>query len=618
MATFHPHPPRVLDRKGEADVLHALSRLSFEAHVFINLGLLDAETNRDREIDFLVLHPELGIVLVEVKGGKLVNRGGVWHRDNKGTLQPLKEPPGEQLNQQQYLLLKYLQAKGGFVPALTRVLALPHMDWPADQDMGTDLPSCRILDRTRLEDPLINLRRAVAGHDDWNAFRQEERAKRHRISEATLEGLIRALEPALLPPPSLAELIREEGEHQDREAQALLTHLSGNFALGRFHVLGAPGSGKSFIARQTARIWTAEGRKVLYLAFNKALTHASQVALEDLSDRGCVDVSTYHDLLYNLLYDLDRLPEMKDTSRFFNTDLPEGFQAALPDIQTRWDAIVVDEAQDLAPEWITPLLQLLRHPDQDPVLLVEDPAQSLFREGRHTLGQTWRIELNLRQHPALRRAAWEAFPGCGWTKPPAAEDDPGVLQCRKSSPESWKQDLAAVLTELHGEGLRSDQVMILAPHRPESLGLEDGEQLGPWPLNTLKDWWEGERSGHVRFGTIQAFKGLEADVVVYLAPAYRHDKAERLRYTALTRARRRAYVLERTLAKPVKETPPPPPSAPGPPAPAPVITVRQMSPDRQAELLGALKAAAKGPVRRGSVARPSLPDQSPTEGPAKD
>jgi hypothetical protein len=82
--------------------------------------------------------------------------------------------------------------------------------------------------------------------------------------------------------------------------------------------------------------------------------------------------------------------------------------------------------------------------------------------------------------------------------------------------------------------------------------LKDGQQLGPWPLNAEADWWEGEKAQHVRMGTVHAFKGLEADVVIYLAPAYAHSDGQRLAYTAYSRARHRLVVLEKAIAHPAR------------------------------------------------------------------
>jgi hypothetical protein len=160
----------------------------------------------------------------------------------------------------------------------------------------------------------------------------------------------------------------------------------------------------------------------------------------------------------------------------------------------------------------------------------------------------------------------------------------------RTSPETWKRDLEAQLAALAKEGVQPHQVMILAPHKPESLGFKDGQILGPWRLNAIRDWWEGDKADQVRMGTVYAFKGLEADVVIYLAPAYRHDEGPRLAYTAYSRARHRLIVLEKAILKPSK-----PLAAVAPASRAvmpPVIPqIRNLSEGQRLNLVSALTAA---------------------------
>lgn len=558
MPILHPDPARIPPHLfSEQEVLSALRTLPPETHVFVRLRVLDAETNRDRELDFLVIHPELGLVIVEVKGRGVEPRGDHWiRRDAQGREQVLEEPPGAQLLAQQYALLHFLQEAGlGFVPQITRVLALPALSLEAGQSLGPDLPSCRILTREKLQRPFLALRDAVTGGTAWEAWRRTPEARHHGIRPEPLRKLLDVLAPRLAPPPPLAQVLEAEGRLQDLAARTLMDHLAMNFSRGRFHVHGGPGSGKSLLARQVTRLWAAEGRRVLVLAYNKAITYATQNALEDLVRADRVLVSTYHDLAVNLLWEAGLLPPCEDRRRFFDQEVPERLNALLREGNCRsagsWDALVVDEAQDLDPSWVRPLLGLLRDPERDPVLLLEDPAQSLYREARHELGQPWRIDLNLRQHPALRRATCLAFPSCGWGAPEEVPEE-GAVTFQPSSPDTWKRDLATHLDKLAKEGLQPRQVLILSPHRPETLRLKDGQPLGPWRLNATPDWWEGEKAEQVRMGTVHAFKGLEADVVIYLAPAYRHPDAQRLAYTAYSRARHRLIVLEKALAKPVR------------------------------------------------------------------
>jgi hypothetical protein len=557
MPVLHPDPARVPPHLySEQEVLRALSTLPPEAHVFVRVRLLDAETNKDRELDFLVVHPELGLVIVEVKGKGIEPKGDHWIRrlpDGREAI--LDETPGEQLLAQQYALLRFLQSEQmGFIPQITRVLALPALAIGNAVSLGSDLPACRILTRAKLQQPYLALRDAVSGGATWEKWRWTPEGKQHQVRSDVMARLLEILTPSLLPPPTLVELLASEGRLQDEKAQYLLDHLAQNFSRGRFQVSGGPGSGKSLLARQVTRIWAAEGRKVLVLAYNRALTYATQGMLNELISEGRVDVFTYHDLAVTLLSAVDKLPAQQDMATYFNEQLPQALNALLDTpgaLPQHWDALVVDEAQDLDPAWVRPLLNLLTEPERDPLLLMEDSAQSIYREARHNLGQPWRLDLSLRQHPAIRRAACLAFPACGW-EPPEEGPTEGALSFYRSSQESWKRDLAGQLETLATDGIEPHQVMILAPHRPESLGLKDGQVLGPWRLNTIRDWWQDEKAEQVRFGTVHAFKGLEADVVIYLAPAYKHPEGPRLTYTAYSRARHRLIVLEHAIAKPAK------------------------------------------------------------------
>lgn len=588
MPIYHPNPPRLaMELRGERDVLSRLRVLPTNTHVFCNLKILDPKTGKDREIDFLVLHPEMGILIIEVKGGRLVFRGEGWCRIHEGQEEPLRESPGEQLHAQQYLLMNLLKSDVRFVPRITRILVLPHMDVAEGASFGPDLPPSRILDRGKLETFPVSLRQAVAGGESWEGFEKGRAFKDHQISPEVMETLVSVLTPTIVPPPTLEEILEGEGQVQDQAARPVLKHLASNFAHGRFHVLGAPGSGKSLLSRMVARDLASQGRKVLVLAFNRALTYASQVDMDGLAG---IDVATYHDFAMVQLHELGLKPSPMGTLQtFFTQELPQLFLQNVERMKNRWDALVIDEAQDLQAEWIPPLMRLLCDPEWDPILLLEDPSQNLYGRGRHALGTTWRLDLNLRQNPTLRRAVWETLPACGWD-PPEEAVEPGVLKHRKTSVERWKSDLQEELQALADEGVRPSQVLVLLPHRPDRFGLKDGQKMGPWRLNTEKDWWEVQDEGRVRLNTVHAFKGLEADVVVYLAPSVKAEDLPMLRYTALSRARHRAVILEKALPPIEHEEDNSPAPAAQPPLLPKFDPKKLIAPQREA-LTSALKAA---------------------------
>lgn len=603
MPQLHPANPRIPpELYSEQEVLRALRTLPPEAHVFTRLCILDPERNEEREVDFLVIHPDLGLLIIEVKGKGVEPVGDHWVRHHPdGTTQVLKETPSEQLQAQQWALFRYLKKNlAGSVPQITRVLALPALPISEDRSLGPDLPASRILTKSRLDQPFIALRAAVSGGIPWKSWIGTSESRQHNISEAKISKVIEFLTPGLMPVVPLVEVINAEGRLQDELARQVLDHLALNFSRGRFRVQGGPGSGKSLIARQTARIWASEGRRVLYLAYNKAITYATQCALDDLIQSGSVLVSTYHDFAVTLLSSTNCLPQNSDLSEFFGNDVP----TALADLvvsttfspKERWDALVVDEAQDLEPSWILPLHRFLRNPEYDPVLLLEDPAQSIYRTTRHVLGQPWTLDLSLRQHPAIRRAVCMAYPECGWESTDVPDQDQAV-RFVTSSTKSWRTDLANILNGLNEEGILPSDVMVLSPHRMQTLGIVDGETFGPWQANPIPDWWESEREGQFRFGTVHAFKGLESNVVIYLSPAYSHPVGRRLAYTAYSRARHRLIVLEQAIQKPRR----PAPSALDIPIPLksnhvqPVVNTNSYSEEQRRLLLGALTVVKHPP-----------------------
>ena len=617
MPTFHPNPPRIpADLESELRVLHALRTLPPPTHILARLRILDAGSNRDREIDFLVIHPELGLVIVEVKGKGVEPRGDHWERFNRDRQAwEAMEHPGDQLAAQQYILFNHLRsAEVGFIPEITRVLALPFLPVPAGQDLGPDLPACRILTAEKLKEPFLALRNAVSGGQAWADWCRRPEAEPHRVRPATRDRILAALLPRLLPPPSLADLLVAEGTIQETASGPLLTHLAQNFSKGRFHVQGAPGSGKSLLARMVTRIWAAEGRRVLVVAFNRAISYATYCELRDLDDGGQAKVIHFHELAETLLADAGQpLPERLDDATYYNQDLPAALAALLRGgawTGPRWSALVVDEGQDLLPEWVALLVGLLEDPERDPVLLLEDASQNLYRTVQHQLGTPWHLELNLRQHPAIRRQVWLACPDCGWDPPEPVADD-GVVQFLASSPGGWQRDLGVQLEALSREGIRPEQALILSPHRLERFGVRDGMALGPWTLNAAPDWWEEEKAGQVRIGTVHSFKGLEADVVIYLGMAYPSGRAARLAYTAYSRARHRLIVLEQAIPKPKRVEP----AAAAAPAATPAVTASPVRPqvrsfdERQREaLMGALSAAKRwkpGGNRQGPRRGPS-------------
>src|ERR1700678_4548987 len=100
--------------RAERDVFELFKSLEAPgwAYAFHSLNLPEHERKRICEIDFLLLG-EHGLLVLEVKGGGLSRRNGVWlSRDGRGISHRLKESPLEQANSAMFALEDKLSQDG--------------------------------------------------------------------------------------------------------------------------------------------------------------------------------------------------------------------------------------------------------------------------------------------------------------------------------------------------------------------------------------------------------------------------------------------------------------------------------------------------------------------------
>lgn len=93
------------------------------------------------------------------------------------------------------------------------------------------------------------------------------------------------------------------------------------------------------------------------------------------------------------------------------------------------------------------------------------------------------------------------------------------------------------------EGVDPRRIMLLSNRKKENSILADTATLGSCPL---ADGSAG--AGQLAYRTIQSFKGLESDIVIFLNHTYKNepqtDEARATLYTAMTRARFYLYVID--------------------------------------------------------------------------
>ena len=351
----------------EKRVWQALQGLPDSSVVIAQYRVLDNRRSM-READFLVLIPDVGVGVLEVKGGRVWTRDGDWlSRDRRGYDHEIHNPI-LQASRAGYALRDFAWGQGMDWPSWVPVAVLPDTQLP-----GGFSPADSV--RRQWIDA-GGMARSAGPRQRCDLHGQGARCAVRSTS------LVALLEQRLPKPPSW-QRARDAQVHADmltRDQYAILRALRTN---NRILVTGGPGTGKTWLALEHARQETLRGARVAVLCYNRGLAlHMARQAAGWEEDQRPVFIGTLHQLALD--WTLAEVPADADAS--FWDGLPallEAAAASRPE-EDRFDLVVVDEGQDFAPGWWPAVRAVLRDPDEGPMVVFGDEDQELY--GRGALG----------------------------------------------------------------------------------------------------------------------------------------------------------------------------------------------------------------------------------------
>jgi hypothetical protein len=280
------------------------------------------------EGDFVLAHPERGLMVLEVKGGHVEQRDGRWFQNGK----ELDPAPLTQALGFQRKLLERLAAFGSVPPAWGVAAAFPDVEFDdgptADDLRGALLGKAQLHWLEQYFDGLVKRVLPAPGvaKGDW------------------IERLQKLWGVAWVPSLSLGSRAQLAEDHRYELDEAQLAALDGLLENDRVLVSGAAGSGKTLIAAEAARRHAAEGKKVLLLCFTAPLRtwlaarlHADGVEVQTVSGLAKVIASAAGEEV--AAADLTNSEYWRAT-----------YERALDRVEQRWDVVIVDEGQDLTLE----------------------------------------------------------------------------------------------------------------------------------------------------------------------------------------------------------------------------------------------------------------------------
>jgi hypothetical protein len=503
------------------------------------IGYDDIGRPRDGETDFVIAHPDLGVLVVEVKGGQIRFDAASGHfisTDRDGGEHDIGDP-FEQATASKHTLIAKLRAARGWPGR--RIIFGHAVAFPdavvEDAWLRPNAPREIIVDALDLVSLKKRLQGALAF---W---------KGHSVGDAPPgPACIEVLERTL----AYSDRIRNPllGKYARADEQAIVTLTKKQFRYLRFlsgqrraAIAGCAGSGKTFLAVEKARrLAEDEGMKVLFTCYNRALAEHLGSAL---GYRRQFDVFDFHQLCVHwarqagqgLVYREDAPPE------HFNVTLPNALMAAEA-LGSQYDAIIVDEGQDFRAQWWDALPWLLHDPANGILYIFFDDNQRIYRD-RSAIpieAEAYPLDENCRntQHVFDVVGRFYASPEL-----PTALGPEGlpVEVVAYTDPRDGEAHLRRLLHRLLNEsGFAHDEIAVLSGLGAQASGVL-GRRLGNVQLTEHLPLAPGE----VLATTIRRFKGLERAAIVLCEVDGRMspDDVETLMYIGASRAKAYLVVL---------------------------------------------------------------------------
>ena len=535
--------------------------------VIHSLELSKIKSKAQTEVDFIVIVPKRGIVVVECKGAtKVTIDGSKWDlkglHGKKQWANPIQQ--ADDAKREIRSMLKNLGYPIDQVP-MTRMAWFPFIDEAKLFQSGNQVAVWEMALQSDLDKADAAILRAL--EEELKAS-QGNKVLSYKPTVLNVE-LSRALASALRTQvtaeqtPNAIELERRrEVSRATNEQLATLEVVADNDQL---YFVGEAGSGKTVMLTQCAMDWAHEQRKVLYLCFNEMLRDEvhSKYGLGEL-----ITVMNFNDLMLKLA-GLKKNPPKADQN-WFDVELPALALAAVKANKNveKYSAICIDEFQDLVPReaifW--PIMELLGDPHRPvKIALAGDDEQQIYTSGsridsfawaKKQLPQLVKVSLltNCRQAPKLTTAIHKLLNWKTETKRNRLSTRiDGKLEVIATTDAKQAKDLYKVLNRLL-KTYKPENIRVLSPLNTKSvLGqLAKSTENHSSELRSLKSMTEfPENGGIINWRSIPKYKGLEDDVVVITDVSFAtsewlesHNQTLRNQlYVGLTRARFHAILL---------------------------------------------------------------------------
>jgi ATP:corrinoid adenosyltransferase len=476
----------------------------------------------DVEIDALILFPDVGIGVIEVKGGHISFADNTFWQQTPGGVKEI-DPAGQTLRGW-YSLRRFIERQSSWSRGKLRgdwFMAFPDTEIASGVDMGPQGRRETIFAKNEDED--------IAGR----IFDILNRPQGMPLpGEGWVDQVVELIQGANNARSTIEQRVAQRLQHTDQLTtnQSKILDLLRNTA--KIEIVGGAGTGKTWLAMEQARRWSQDGLRVAFLTYTRGLNEMVTKAMATApTKQQPAFIGTFHYLGY--FWGVKPTEEEQSDQDYWNSIAPQLFEQkanALPEAE-KFDAIVVDEAQDFAQSWWPAVIACVKDVSTARIAIFRDDAQDVF-EGRHARPDitvaTFPLDDNLRNarqvvstFAPLTDYSMKALGGEGFPTRIIFADPEHVID---SADEAISQ-------LVDHDGWLPEHVALLTTktrHPVHTEALAHGKDTY-W-----QDMWETD---DVFYSTVSGFKGLERPAIVIAMNGFHdHVNPKHLIYTAITRA----------------------------------------------------------------------------------
>lgn len=519
--------------------------------VFHSLGIENHQTVIFGEIDFLVAASNEGVFALEVKGGRISRKDGVWvYTDKYGVEHEKVRGPFEQASEGMYSVIETLKgAQKHIGNTLCGYGAMfPDVEY---NNEDIDISQDQIFDKRD--------KSFVGRYIKRLAEYSKNKYKSKKVfvvypSEDDINEIVNTLRKDFdkaVPLSTKIEYAENTLIELTAEQYRCIDGLSYN---KRCLINGPAGTGKTILAIKNAKESVANGKKVGFFCFNTLLAKELKKHFE-----GSNIMPEYVGSFTRFIQDLveEETPidfsKIEDLSAFYREELPALALDALSKRSIKFDKIIIDEAQDLMNENYLLVLDALLEGGLkrgEWFFFGDFDIQTIYNRGitydktiemleNEASFAVFGLTVNCRNTQNIQKE----MNFIAGVSNESLHKDNSMPQVKYITYESEEEELELLENELSmlvASGIERKNITLLSPFK-----FEKSIASKITKFKVLKCAEDDGKS--ITYSTIQGFKGLENSVII-LTDIQTYNKPD-LMYVAMSRPRSALYIFETKHAK---------------------------------------------------------------------